>query len=1419
MPPASTLPKMEKQMVYRTRWIMIVFALMVVLPSMNINAAGNSAESPPYPPPVAEPIGRLEQPEQPEFVSGRLLVKFKNSTRQTQIAATLNTLGMTQSEAFSHTGISLIQINDASELGITDAIDALQAQMGALIEYAEPDYILSIPEQMEPQADGLNINVLPDDELFDALWGLNNTGQTGGSADADIDALEAWEITTGNSEIVVAVIDTGIDYTHPDLAANMWVNPGETPNDGIDNDGNGYIDDVYGLDTVNDDSDPMDDNAHGTHVAGTIAAVGDNNEGVTGTAWQAKVMALKFLDEYGWGSTSDVIEAIEYAIDMKVNHGVNLLLTNNSWGGGGYSQALYDAIEASGNSGILFVAAAGNSASDNDYYETYPSSYDLDSIIAVASTNHDDTLSYFSSYGATTVDLSAPGSNILSTFPVEHPDGPYYAISGTSMATPHVLGALVLAATQFPDVTIDQLKARVMYTTDSIPALNGKTVSGGRLNLHTMLTAQLFAPFNVQASDYVTGTSITVTWDALNADSFELFRGVDPNPDNSTQIATLTTTSYADNAVNAGTLYYYWVKAINADGTSPFSAPDTGFIMPGCGNVTEIPLAECEALEAVFNSTQGRNWTTKTNWLQTETPCSWYGVTCEAGHVSQLSLSSNRLNGQLPAEIGNLTSLTALYLGGNQLSGSIPAEIGNLTHLTDLYLFYNQLNGSIPPEIGTLMSLASLHLDGNQLSGAIPAEIGNLSNLTDLYLPYNQLSGAIPIEIGNLASLTTLYLDDNQLSGMIPSELGNLTNLRGLYLSYNQLSGAIPPEMGNLTELTTLYLYNNQLDGAIPSEIGNLANLATLYLHNNRLNGAIPAEIGNLTSLVELALLNNQLSGSIPVEIGNLINLRTLYLDNNEFSGVIPTEIGNLTNLDYLFLYANSNLSGALPSSLLNLDLYYFWFYDTQLCEPADAPFQDWLTTIPSTLGTDVLCNISPFENCATHTGNNATVILPNDVSIINDGLTLAAGDEIALFASDNLCAGVGVWDGNNLAITAWGDNAQTRAKDGLANGESIQLRIWNQSDGSEYDNVDAVYTVGDGIYSSNSIHRIGELDFNPTVEQVVSLAQGWNMISSYAVLNPANLETVLTEVDDALVIMKNNEGQVYAPSVGINNIGDWNSDEAYQLYMQETVSLTLHGEMIDISTHTIALPAGWSMIPFYATVPMAIEESLASLDNALVLVKNNGGQVYLPADGIDQIGNMQPGEGYQLYLDAPATLAYPQAGFATTRQHSSMPPTHFTDCTTRTGNNATVVILQDAGLTVNGQALVTGDEVAAMRSNDAQCVGVAVWTGENIALTVWGDDMQTVDEVDGLAMNEALQFRVWQQATDSEHELSVAFETGGGFYQPDALYTIHAPSTGVGLLSTQTTTTSMVLSQAVLLLLIMTGAVALLTVKREHLL
>ena len=336
--------------------------------------------------------------------------------------------------------------------------------------------------------------------------------------------------------------------------------------------------------------------------------------------------------------------------------------------------------------------------------------------------------------------------------------------------------------------------------------------------------------------------------------------------------------------------------------------------------VTVVPSpGDRDTLVALYNATDGENWTNNHNWLSNAPLAQWYGVTTDSGgRVTVLGLRYNQLSGEIPPELGNLSNLTNLDLDLNQLSGEIPAQLSNLSNLMYLNLGSNQLRGEIPPELGNLSDLEWLTIDLNQLSGEIPAQLSNLSNLMYLNLSSNQLSGEIPAELGNLSNLWRLSLGVNQLSGEIPAQLGNLSNLTSLGLNLNQLSGEIPAELGNLSSLERLFFTSNQLSGVIPEELGNLSKLKQLYLRYNRLSGEIPEELGRLSNLEGLYLQGNRLSGEIPTELGRLSNLTHLVLDNNQLSGMIPVELVNLSELRWLHL-ASNQLTGCIPQGLQDI--------------------------------------------------------------------------------------------------------------------------------------------------------------------------------------------------------------------------------------------------------------------------------------------------------------------------------------------------------------------------------------------------------------------------------------------------------------------------------------------------------------------
>jgi len=420
-----------------------------------------------------------------ERVPGELLVKLKGEKSAQQFFAQKGlAVSLKRQVKLSYGGLFVVKVN-AGDKSLESAMNDLKNLPE--VEFAEPNFIYRVGAPMTanytPRA--LSINDAPNDPRFGELWGILNTGSnepggtSRGTSGADSNATRAWELTKGSKDVKIAIIDTGIDYNHSDLKENIWTNQAElNGKPGVDDDGNGFVDDVHGYDFANNDGDPLDGHGHGSHCAGTIAAVHDNGVGVAGVMSEATLVAVKFLSDAGSGTTEDAVRAIDYAT------GLNVDIMSNSWGGGGFSQALKDAITRAQDKGILFVAAAGNSSTDNDTTPHYPSSYDVSNVISVAAHTAQDSLASFSCYGRRSVHVAAPGHNILSTVK----NNGYAVYSGTSMATPHVSGALGLLVAKEGRLPVAEVRERLMATSEPIRAYRRKTVSGGRLNAYNLLT-------------------------------------------------------------------------------------------------------------------------------------------------------------------------------------------------------------------------------------------------------------------------------------------------------------------------------------------------------------------------------------------------------------------------------------------------------------------------------------------------------------------------------------------------------------------------------------------------------------------------------------------------------------------------------------------------------------------------------------------------------------------------------------------------------------------------------------------------------------------------------------------------------------------------------------------------------------------
>ncbi len=380
-------------------------------------------------------------------------------------------------------GIAVIEDEDG------ETAEQIAAEYNALsdkVEYAEPNYQISL--EPEPAGrfsrfsahttltqDFLSKFNAPNDPMLGDQWSLANTGQNGGKAKADISALRAWTKTHGSDEVVIAVLDSGVQYTHPDLASNMWTRPANIA--AYTDDQLGAIDDVHGYNAVNNSGDPMDENGHGTHCAGIIGAEADNDKGIAGINWQVEIMPLKFMTAGGFGTTKDAIECINYVINRK-HAGVNVRVISASWGSTAKSKALEDAIRKASEEGILFVAASGNAGVDGDKSPHYPAGYDLPNMLSVAALDRKDELASFSNYGAKSVHIAAPGVDILSTWLNDS----FEEHSGTSMATPEVAGIAGLVLAVDPDISMNDLREHLLNSVDPLPSLRGKVSTGGRIN-------------------------------------------------------------------------------------------------------------------------------------------------------------------------------------------------------------------------------------------------------------------------------------------------------------------------------------------------------------------------------------------------------------------------------------------------------------------------------------------------------------------------------------------------------------------------------------------------------------------------------------------------------------------------------------------------------------------------------------------------------------------------------------------------------------------------------------------------------------------------------------------------------------------------------------------------------------------------
>ena len=779
---------------------------------------------------------------------------------------------------------------------------------------------------------------------------------------------QAWDIVKGaegNPPVVIAIVDGGTDWRHEDLLGNVWTNSGEIADNGIDDDQNGFIDDVHGVNLANEDDTNNDPaglpttpfNAwHGTAVAGAAGAVTDNGIGIAGASWNAKLMLINAGCRFFDGGICWGYPGILYA----AANGADII--NASWRGFGTGAYGRDVVTAATDLGALVVAAGGNDNLSLMDYPSHPGG--LPRVLAVGATEKDSRRkARFSNYG-TPIDVYAPGVAIDMTAP----DGTYGPGNGTSFSSPLVAGLAALVKTRSPSLTPDQLREQVRLTSESIdddnPGFPAGALGGGYVNAEAALGVPQYPAvrlkrwtWTVSGNDGAINSGETVTLEATfinylaGATGLQIalqpqdgqYLAVSPVEHSIGGLASgdsITVAFSIDVAPNAPSNYLAFIHTRIRDGAFEDS-PDFLYL-----SLNQDARELQEGLLTLYDATDGANWLRNHNWdalpvTDIEELDTWWGVTVVNGQVVRVSLQNNNLTGALPDNAWQkLRGLRRLALGGNDLTGPIPPELGQLAQLQGLSLSNNSLMGPVPPELGQLAQLQGLSLHNNSLTGSIPPELGQLAQLRGLFLSNNSLltgpippelgqlaqlqwlsshgnslTGPIPPELGQLAQLQWLLLHDNSLTGPIPPELGQLAQLQWLYLSNNSLTGPIPPELGQLAQLRELALHNNSLTGSIPPELGQLAQLLWLYLYDNSLMGPIPPELGQLTQLQELALHNNSLTGSIPPELGQLAQLQWLYLYDNSLMGPIPPELGQLAQLRELALHNNS-LTGFVPPEL-----------------------------------------------------------------------------------------------------------------------------------------------------------------------------------------------------------------------------------------------------------------------------------------------------------------------------------------------------------------------------------------------------------------------------------------------------------------------------------------------------------------------
>ena len=925
-----------------------------------------------------------------DFVPNEILISFVDKDVFNISAASSNSFYQGQIEG---TDTEVWGVGDTIIFGEdtivgTENIAEYFESFDGVVKHAEPNYIM--------KAFGT-----PNDPYYSELWGMEK-----------IQASKAWDVSEGDEDMVIAILDTGIDFNHPDLINNIWQNLGEDadedgsvlewtgtqwifdPGDvnGIDDDGNGYADDFVGWDFVNNDNTVEDYNCnHGTHVAGTIGATGNNEIGVIGVSPNVKFMAVKVLDynyESNWcmGATSEITKGLNYAVAMGAK------ISNNSYGGyNNYSETFKEAIHKAEENNHLFIASAGNDGLDNDIYKPFPASYDLPNIISVASTMQTDELSndYFvSNFGNNTVDLAAPGSYILSTIS----NGAYAYGNGTSMAAPHVAGVAALIAASCGVSDYQSIKNKVMESTDKLPNLSGKCVSGGRLNAHNALmgceestpclesdSLTLIAFRNALGGDawnnnWDTTKPVSEWYGVILSDDKCSVKEINLSNNNLlgsiptilTELSSLTTLNLKGNQLTGAipnifldmpALEFLLLNDNFLTGCYPYmcSIGNTNFDnnagLPN-GGENETYQAFCLDNNSQYGSPcDDGNAATSNDIIQTDCKCrgevnpstcleadyegliALYNATKGDGWINKWDITQpvNTWFGVKLSENG--CKVVEIDLSNNNLDGTIPYELSYyLTELTKLYLANNKLSGCYPESLCEL-NLTDFDFTGNP---ELPSGGAN-EGFTNFCSNFQCINECI---VPDSLVLIDFYNSTNGGGWINKWDINKPVNTWfGVTLSEDGCR-VICLDLDGVADCTLSNTSGNNLEGTLPKSIGQLSSLQRLYLCNNRIKGPLPDELGNLMNLTHLYLRYNEISGPVNASLGELNSLIDLRLRSNFFTGSIPSEFGKLVNLKYLILSYNG-LSGEIPvelGQLVNLQGLYLnsnnleGCYDESLC-------------------------------------------------------------------------------------------------------------------------------------------------------------------------------------------------------------------------------------------------------------------------------------------------------------------------------------------------------------------------------------------------------------------------------------------------------------------------------------------------------